>query len=102
MKKKNKTHIQPRKPLVAESGHSIAEQRQSQEDEENLPGFTREDTDSGLFLKHIDARDEEQGGAKVYGQSDGDVANDEEPAADPRCDAPPLGRSQHKGLVINT
>ena len=70
------THVQPRKPLVAESRDSIAKQRQSQEDEEHLPGFTRKDPDTGLLFKHIDARDEEQRAAKVDGQSDGDVADD--------------------------
>lgn len=101
-KQQDKTHIQPRKPFVAESRHSIAKERQSQEDEEHLPGFTGKDANAGLLFKHIDARDEEERGAKVYGQSDCDVANNKEPAGDPGCDAPPLGGGQHKGLVVDT
>lgn len=100
--KNGKTYIQPWKPLVAKRRDSIAEQRQSQEDEEHLPGLGRKNTNTRLLFKHIDAGDEEQGAAKVDGQSDGDVANDEEPAADPTCDAPPSGRSQHKRLIVDT
>lgn len=94
------THIQPRKPLVAESRYSIAKQRQSQEDEEHLPSFARKDADAGLLFEHVDAGDEKQRAAKVDRQGDGDVADDKEPTGDPRRNAPPLGGCQHEGLIV--
>jgi len=60
------------------------------------------DADTRLLFKHIDAPDEEEGGAKVDRPSDSDVPDDIEPATSPARDAAPVGGGQHKGLVVDT
>ena len=96
------SHVEPRQPAVTQGGDSITQQSDAEEDEKDLVGFTSENTDAGLFLKHIDARDEEQSRAKVHSKRDGDVTDEVEPATDPAGYTPPARGSQHEGLVVDT
>jgi hypothetical protein len=105
-------HVKKREPSVAKGRDGIAEKGDAEEDEKDLVVGALENTDPGRGLgvagigvglvKDIDATDEEEGGAKVDGEGDGDVANDVEPAADPASDTAPARRGQHKGLVVDT
>ena len=93
--------IQIGQPPVAQGGHGVAQQGDGKEDEVDLPGLGGKDADSGLALEDIDARGEEQGGAKVHGEGDGDVPDDKGPAADPGHDQPVRGRGKHEGLIVH-
>ncbi|KAI6772914.1 hypothetical protein HG530_003872 [Fusarium avenaceum] len=69
-------YINPREVLVAERGDSIAQESQGEEDQEDLVGLSGHDADAGARLKDIDARDDEEGGSEVHGESDCDVSNE--------------------------
>lgn len=94
-------HVEIRQPPVAEGRDGITEERDGEEDEVDLPGLAGKDADARLRLKHVDAPDEEEGGAKVDGQGDGDVADKVEPAADPAGNATPVGGCEHECLVVH-
>lgn len=101
-RKGGQAYINPGKPLVTESRDSIAQDSQGKEDQEDLVSLPRQDTDTRALLEDIDTADDEEGGTKVDGESDGDVSNEIEPATDPASNATPSGRREHKGLVVNT
>ena len=100
------TYIKPREPLVAQGGNSIAKQGDAEEDEKDLVGLARKDTNffAGFvdLGKDVDTSDKEQGCSKIDGKCNGNVANDIQPSTDPTSGASPLRRSKHKGLVIHT
>lgn len=96
-----RAYIKPREPSVAEGRDGIAQQGDGEKEEDLVVG-PLEDADSGSLFKDVDASDEEEGRAKVDGQGDCDVADDVEPATDPAGDAAPAGRSQNKGLIVDT
>jgi hypothetical protein len=80
--------IENGEPAVAEGRDGIAEKSDAEEDKEHLVGLGLEDGDAGAGLEDVDAANEEQGGAKIDGEGDGDVADDVAPSADTRrCDA---------------
>lgn len=54
------------------------------------------------LVKDVDAANVEEGGTKVDGEGDGNVADDVEPAADPGGNATPFGGGEHEGLVVDT
>jgi hypothetical protein len=94
-------YINPREVLVAERRDSIAQESQGEEDQEDLVGFSGHDTNAGARLKDIDARDDEEGGSEVHGESDCDVSNEIEPATDPACNAAPSRGGKHESLVVD-
>jgi len=94
--------INPGKPLVSERRDGVAQNGQAEEDEEDLVGLARHNADAGARLEDIDARDDEEGGSEVDGESDGDVSNDVQPTADPACNATPSRRGEHESLVVDT
>lgn len=96
------SHVKPGEPAIAQSRNSVAQNGDAQEDEVYLVRLARKDAYAGLALKDIDARDEEESRAEVDGQGNGDVSNDIQPAADPAGYAPPVGGSEHEGLVVDT
>ena len=84
----------------AEDG--IAEQGDAQEDKEDLVRLSSKNSNSGFFLKDIDAGHEEQRRTKVDGQGNSQVTHDVEPAGDPGSDSTPFRRGKHESLVVNT
>jgi hypothetical protein len=93
--------INPGKVFVSERRDGVAKECKAEEDEEDLVGLSRHDTDTGARLEDIDARDDEEGGSEVDGESDGDVSNDVQPTADPACNATPSRRGEHESLVVD-
>lgn len=66
----------------------MGKQGDGEEDEEGLIGSKIIDNaDAGRFLEDIDTGDDEQGISEVNGESDGDIARDVRPAANPCGDA---------------
>lgn len=73
--RRGQAYIDPGKPLVTERRDSIAQDSQGKEDQEDLVSLPRQDTDARALLEDIDTADDEEGGAEVDGESDGDVSN---------------------------
>ena len=93
--------VEPGQPFVAQCGHGVAQKGDGKEDEVDLVGFGGEDADFRLGFEDVDARDKEQGCAKVYSKSDGYVADDESPATNPGHDQSIGRRGKHKGLIVH-
>lgn len=101
-REQNHSYIKDGQPLVAERGHNVANEGQTQEDEENLVRLAGKDADTRFRLENVDACDDEQSSSKVHGQGDGNVSHDVQPAANPAGHAAVLGRGQHESLVVDT
>lgn len=96
------THIEIGEPSVPQRRDCVTQESDAEEYEEDLVILASEDANARLLLKHVNARDDEESGAEVDSQRDGDVADDIEPSADPtRHTAPSSGR-KHEGLVVYT
>lgn len=100
-REEEKTYIQVVKPAVAIDGDGVAEQRHAQKDEEDLVGGLLPDGLAGLGLEDVDASDEEERGAKLHSEGDGDVAHDVGPAAEVGGDAADRGGRELEGLVVD-
>lgn len=100
-REEDKTYIQVVKPAVAIDGDGVAEQRHAQKDEEDLVGGLLPDGLAGLGLEDVDASDEEESGAKLHSEGDGDVAHDVGPAAEVGGDAADRGGRELEGLVVD-
>jgi len=99
---KDGSGINPGKVFVSKRRDGVAQESEAEEDEEDLVGLSRHDTDTGARLEDIDARDNEEGGTEVDGQSNCNVSNDVEPTTDPACNATPSRRGEHESLVVDT
>jgi hypothetical protein len=99
---KDSSGINPGKVFVSKRRDGVAQESEAEEDEEDLVGLSRHDTDTGARLEDIDARDNEEGGTEVDGQSNCNVSNDVEPTTDPACNATPSRRGEHESLVVDT
>lgn len=96
------TYIKDRQPLVAQRRDGVTEEGDGEEDEEHLPVLAREDAIALRVGEHVDAGDEEEGRSEVDSERDGDVSDNEKPAANPARNTAPLGRGEHEGLVVDT
>lgn len=95
------SHIQPGQPAVSKGRHGIAEEGDGEEDEVDLVGFTGEDTDARLRFEDVDACHDEESGSELDRESNGNVANYEAPATDPRSDFAIRRWRDHEGLVVD-
>jgi hypothetical protein len=93
--------INPGKVFVSERRDGIAQKGEAEEDEEDLVGLSRHDTDAGARLEDIDTRDNEEGGTEVNGEGNRNVSDNVEPATDPACNATPSRRGEHESLVVD-
>ena len=64
--------------------------------------FAAEDGMVVVGLEDVDTGDEECRRSEAHGQSNGDVADEEKPSANPTCHPSPANGCEHKGLVVDT
>lgn len=69
-------YIKKGKPLVAEGGNGVAQERDAEEDEEHLIGLGREDGAAVVLCEDVYTGHEEGRRSEVDGEGDGDVAHD--------------------------
>lgn len=100
--KRDQSHVEPREPSVSQGRDSIAQESDGEEDQENLVRLASKDANAGCGLENVDTTNEEESCTKVHGESDCNVANDEQPTTDPTGKTAPFGWGQHEGLVVYT
>jgi hypothetical protein len=103
---RSNTYVQQRQMAIAKRRNQVDKYRDGKEDEVDLVVLGVENasrfTSSISGAENVNAANEEESGAKVHGQGDGDVSEKVRPATNPGKHTAVLGRRDHECLVVDT